>query len=118
MTTKKQYYENLKITPKSYDVYELLEEFKYKDITIPKGYCTNGADIPRIFWSIWPPNRSDYLPAVVVHDYLCDKKEYSKADKYFKEILQILEINKVTVFFFSKATKLYHKVRYNILKIR
>jgi hypothetical protein len=29
-----------------------------------------------------------YLPAVIVHGYLCDKEEYKNADKYFKEILQ------------------------------
>lgn len=31
------------------DRFELVEDYRYKDITVPKGYQTNGADIPRLF---------------------------------------------------------------------
>jgi len=82
-------YNNIVITPRPDDKYKTLKSFTYKDITIPENYYTNGADIPRFLWSFWPPNRSIYLPSVIVHDYLCDKGEYKKADEYFKEILEI-----------------------------
>ena len=37
-------------------------EYRYKDIAVPEGYETNGADIPRLFWSWTPPlNLSIYL---------------------------------------------------------
>jgi len=59
----------------------------YRDIIIYKGYYTNGANIPRILWALIPPNDPSTFPAVVVHDYLCDKEEYIKADDYLEDIL-------------------------------
>lgn len=114
ITSKYELYNSLHITPRPGDKYKLTRSFSYKDVTVPEGFHTNGADIPRPLWSIWPPNRSDYLPAVVIHDYLCELEEYEKADEYFKEILEILEINKITVSLFYNSTKAYHKVRYNV----
>jgi hypothetical protein len=112
------FYDKLIITPRPGDKYKILEDFTYKDVTVPTGYHTNGANIPRLLWWIWPPNRSDYLPAVVIHDYLCDKEEYEKADKYFKEILEHLKINRKTILFFHTGTVLYHKIRYDFLNIK
>ncbi len=60
----------------------------YKDIQIPKGYYTNGANIPKLLWTLIPPNDPMVFPAVVIHDYLCDKKEYIKADNYMDDILK------------------------------
>jgi len=113
---KYKLYEDLEISPRADDTYKILKDFTYKDVTVSAGYHTNGANIPRILWSIWPPNRSAYLPAVVIHDYLCEKGEYELADKYFKEILEILEIDKLTIWFFATFTRLYHVVKYDILK--
>jgi len=84
----------------------------YKDIIIPAGYETNGANRPRFWWIVRPPFYPTYMSAVLVHDYLCDKEEYKKADKYFKEILKDIEwniISKIEV----AVVKLYHKIRYN-----
>ncbi len=105
-------YNNISITPRPNDKYKVIKEFIYKDITIPINYHTNGADIPRFLWIFWPPNRSTYLPAVIVHDYLCDNQEYKKADKYFKEILETLNMSKITIFVFYYGVRLYHKIRY------
>jgi hypothetical protein len=105
-------YNNVVITPRLDDTYKLEKEFTYKDITVPKNYHTNGADIPRFLWIFWPPNRSVYIPAVIIHDYLCDKKEYKKADTYFKEILQVLNIGKFTIFMFYYSVRIYHELRY------
>jgi len=107
-------YKEIKISPLKNDRYVLLEDFIYKDVVVPKGYITNGADIPRLFWTIWPPNRSEYLPAVVIHDYLCDAELYPKADKYFEEILNILKVNRITVLFFTHFVKIYHRIRYGV----
>jgi len=105
-------YNNIEITPRPNDKYKVMKEIKYKDIIVPVNYHTNGADIPRFLWLFWPPNRSNYLPAVIIHDYLCDKKEYGKADSYFKEILLDLNVNKFTVWCFYHSVKLYHKLKY------
>lgn len=91
--------------------FQLLKSFSYKDVTVPKGYKTNGADVPRIFWSFFPPYRSDYLPAVIVHDYLCDIGEYKKADDYFESIMIELNIGKVTVFVMVGSVRIYHFFR-------
>jgi hypothetical protein len=109
---KKELYNNIKISPLKNDRYIILENIKYKNIIVPKGYTTNGANIPRIFWSIWPPNRSDYMPAVIIHDYLCDLEDYDKADEYFLEILKILKISKTTIFLFYNFVRIYHKIKY------
>ena len=103
-------YNSCIVSPRENDTYKILKEFTYKDITVPVGYHTNGADVPRIFWSFFPPNRSTYLPAVIVHDYLCSLKEWDKANLYFNEILDILEVGKATQFSFKWSTWGYFKI--------
>jgi len=105
-------YNRIEITPRPNDKYKVKRSFTYKDVTIPQNFYTNGADIPRFLWLFWPPNRSTYLPAVIIHDYLCDKKEYKKADKYFKEVLEHLGISKFTIYVFYYGVRIYHKLRY------
>ena len=93
--------------------FKLLQEYTVCGVTVPDGYETNGADIPRMFWSIVPPFKPKYLPAIVIHDYLCSKKDYAKADKYFEELLYSIEdtiITRLMVLF----VKIYHRVRYQI----
>lgn len=100
------------LKPFDKDKFKLVQEYKYKDINIPAGFKTNGANIPRIFWSIFPPNSPEYLSAVVVHDFLCEKEEYKKADLYFKEMLLSLKVSKWKIFVLYGAVRLYHKIRY------
>ena len=107
---KDKLYSDCVISPRAQDVYRLVEEFRYKDVIVPVGYKTNGADIPRILWSIFPPNRSTYLPAVIVHDYLCSLKQWKKANLYFNEILKILEVGFMTRISFRVGTFLYFKL--------
>lgn len=40
-------------------------------VNIPAGYLTDGASVPRAFWSIIPP-WGNYGQAAIVHDYLCE----------------------------------------------
>ena len=93
-------------------------------IHIDRGYQTNGADIPRLFWRLYPPYSPEYMPAVVLHDFLCDRAidEYSNkadlqdrflyADNAFREILERLNISKSKVKVFYNAVRLWHKLRY------
>lgn len=107
-------YVGINIQPTRNNRYKVLKEITYKDVTVPVGYTTDGASIPRIFWSFWPPNRSDYLPAAIVHDYMTDQnKDYKKADIYFKEIMEELGIDDLTIFFFYNSVRVYHKLKYN-----
>lgn len=87
--------------------------YEYKDITVPEGYRTNGANIPRIFWSWLPPFKPKYMHAVLVHDYLCDKELYKKADRYFEELLYSIEYS-VNTRSMALAVKLYHRLKYGV----
>lgn len=107
-------YSRCKIRPTGDGKYILLEVFRYKGITIPKGYKTNGADIPRVFWSFIPPFSPLLLPAIILHDYLCSLGEYKKADKWFKMILVDLKIRRWKREVLVRGVKSYHFLRYGI----
>lgn len=94
--------------------WEVLTEFSYyrtndenKIITVPEGFRTDLATVPRWLWSMFPPHDS-YAKAAVIHDYLYyygigTKKE---ADLIFKEALEVLELPK------WKVTALYNAVKF------
>lgn len=85
--------------------FRLLNEVEYlsakycgKDvytIHINKGYRWNGADILKPFWSIigYSSSSPEILPASMVHDWLCEHKDFIIKDgarvssEIFKEIL-------------------------------
>lgn len=62
-------------------------------VTVPTGFVTDGASIPRMFWNILSPF-GQYFPAALLHDYLysrgstmhfeCDREE---ADFLFLEAM-------------------------------
>ena len=81
----------IELKPLSSNKFELLEDYSYKDIVIPKGFITDGATVPRWFWIVVPPFKPRHLPAVIVHDYLIGKGEIKKGNKYFRELLLQLE---------------------------
>jgi len=87
------------------------QEFKYKDITVPKEFKCNGMDLKififKLFINKYQPN---CLKAVVVHDYLCSIEEYEKADKYMEELLPNIWQKRYIV----KLVKSYHEVRYGV----
>ncbi|PPB53100.1 hypothetical protein CDQ69_05920 [Campylobacter hyointestinalis subsp. hyointestinalis] len=103
------------LKPYDKDKFELVSEYEYKGIKIPAGYKTNGADIPRIFWSIFPPNSPEYISAALVHDYLCDKAkskaDYKYADKMLYEMMIALEVSKWKCKVFYLACRAYHKIK-------
>jgi hypothetical protein len=80
---------------------ELLEDFTYitnegPEITVPVGYRSDFASVPRFFWRVFPP-MGKYSHAAIVHDYLCDIKHprgYKWAAKVFKEAMQDLGVGR------------------------
>ncbi len=98
--------------------FELVEDYRYGDILIPKGYITDGASVPRIFWSIYPPNKAEYLSAALVHDYLTDLavkslRSFLEVDRIFKDMLVELSVSKLDVFLLYTSVRLYHIVKYH-----
>lgn len=106
-------YSDVSVTPLRGNKYKVNTQIHYRDIIVPEGYRTNGASIPRIFWSIFPPNKSDCLPAVIIHDYLCDLEDYAKADLYFNDALAELDVPKTCRVVMVYAVRLYHKYKYS-----
>lgn len=64
----------------------LLDDFHYRDPqgdrhTTEKGYLTDGASIPRFFWSLVGQPYGIYLRAAIIHDKLCDLADESATVK-------------------------------------
>lgn len=85
---------------------KLVFECDYVIYTIEPGFITDLASIPRVFWSLYPPD-GKYAPAAVLHDclYQVDWKRKS-ADKIFKKALKALKVRKLTrnILFYSVRT--------------
>lgn len=92
------------------DYWRILKGFKFylgdlseeKWVLVPAGYLTDGATLPRLFWSLLPPWGS-YGQAAVVHDILCEHLSITvhgieaqisraQADKAFKEAMIVLGV--------------------------
>lgn len=111
--TTLEIFEALKVSPTTDGNFVLLEDFCIDGLVIEKGYKTNGANVPRVFWSFIPPFKVQNLPAVVVHDWLCDKERYKEADELFEKLLNKFDLEPLKdemVF----AVKKYHKFKYKI----
>lgn len=53
-----------------------------KEITIPKGYVWDLASVPRLLWSLVPPD-SDAELAFLIHDYLYENHKILNYDQKF-----------------------------------
>lgn len=83
---------------------KLIDYYKQKTytFTIPKGYCWDGATVPRIFWRlVGSKTDSAFLIASMVHDVLCEHHDYVDndryfADKVFERLLYVANVNAFT----------------------
>jgi hypothetical protein len=79
-------------------IFQLTESFRYHSsvgtIRIPKGFYTDGASVPKIFWSLLDP-WSNFFSSAIVHDWLYSKDsndifpvaDRKEADLIFKEAM-------------------------------
>lgn len=111
------------------DYYHTVEDFTYviddypstKLVRVPAGFLSDGASIPRAFWSFASPI-GRHAQAAILHDYLCEtltilvdgtpeKITRKEADVIFKESLLVLGVSK------TKAQIMYAAVSgYRIVK--
>ncbi len=89
----------------------LVDYKKYKtyNFEIPKGYCYDGASIPRVFWRIIGSNTDNrFLIPALIHDVLCENHHYIDNDRKFStEVFNaLLEASEVSAFkrFWMKNT--------------
>ena len=94
-----------------------------KRIEVPKGYLTDGATVPRLFWSLVPPWGA-YGQATVLHDWLCEYMGYydngfwtkinrKEVDEIFNQAMKDLGVKSSTRSLMYNAVKLYRKVTGN-----
>lgn len=66
-------------------------------LTVPAGFVTDFASVPRLFWNILPPF-GRYGKAAIVHDYLYRTPGYVSrpvADALFLEAMKVLGVGRL-----------------------
>lgn len=73
---------------------ELMADFEYVKVKVPKGFISDGASIPRAFWSIIGHPFGPALEGAVIHDYLYFKGLLTRkeCDKLFLEAMKELKV--------------------------
>jgi hypothetical protein len=79
----------------------------YRPVVVPSGFVTDLASIPRIFWSLLPPD-GEYAYAAVIHDYLYWVQTIARqdADEIFKFCMQDFHVNSYTIATIYDAVRL------------
>lgn len=82
-------------------------------ITIPDGFNTNLASIPRLLYTIFPRS-SDYDLAAAVHDYLYETGKYPRkvCDKIFKDFLILSNVSDKVASRMYRAVRVFGKNHY------
>lgn len=96
---------------------ELFDKKKNKkyNFEIPKGYCYDGASVPRFFWRIIGSNTDNkFLIAALVHDVLCENHKYIDNDRQlstevFNALLEVSEVNPFKRFCMKNSVDLYQR---------
>ncbi|WP_454865948.1 DUF1353 domain-containing protein [Pseudomonas umsongensis] len=91
----------------------------HKKVEVPKGFVTDLASIPRVFWSLLRPD-ADYAYAAIVHDYLywLQATGRKEADDILKFSMEDLEVDKVTVATIYNAVRAFGESAWNENKAR
>jgi Protein of unknown function (DUF1353) len=76
----------------------LSEPQNLQAVSVPTGFITDFASIPRVFWSALKPD-GEYAYAAVVHDYLywIQSRPRDEADEILKLAMQDLKVGGLTV---------------------
>jgi len=95
--------EHVKTVPGERQLFKVLDPFVYEIgrkgsgyyVTVPAGFVTDFASVPRVLWSLFPPI-GEYGKAAVVHDWLYHYSSgFSKcvADAVFYEAMKALGVS-------------------------
>jgi hypothetical protein len=93
--------------------FRLLHRFRYfgtSRVIVHRGFVTDGASIPRIFWNIMAPTGS-YFSAAIIHDFLYsgfnEDVSRAKSDKIFREAMKSIGVPLVTREIIYRAVRLF-----------
>ena len=96
------------------NMFILSQPYIIKGVLIPKGFKSDGltlkARVLRLVVSKYSPK---FMPFYFIHDYLCDKEEYKKADDLGQEVLFEIEKSWRTKAMISMV-KWYHRFAYDV----
>lgn len=83
-------------------------------ITVPIGFITDYASVPRFFWRLCPPTGKGYTGAAVIHDYLYRQPMYSRlmADAIFLEAMQVGGVPRWKRWIMFSAVRLFGRSSY------
>ncbi len=96
-----------------------LEDYKkHKSygFSVPKGYCYDGASIPRLFWRVIGSNTDNrFLIPALIHDVLCEHHEYVDYDRkfstaVFNALLQVSDISPFKRFLMKNSVDVFQKL--------
>lgn len=96
------------------NLYDKVKERGY-GFKINKGYCYDGASIPRMFWRlIGAPTDNKFLIAALVHDYLCENHHLILNDRefsteVFNALLEESEVNKFKRFLMKYSVDTFQR---------
>ena len=81
--------------------------------TIPKGFITDFASVPRCFWSLIPP-MGRYGKAALLHDYLYNTKSVSRreADRIFLETMFLMGVSRWKAYVMYVAVRVFGWLRW------
>jgi hypothetical protein len=73
-------------------IYAVFTNGFFVEITVPEGFETDLASVPRLFWSIIPPF-GKYNRAAIIHDYMCRRGiDGFLCDAVFRSIMKTLKV--------------------------
>lgn len=100
---------------------------KRYEFTIPQGYLTDGATVPRLVWT-FIPLWDECTTAVVIHDYLCNQNwikvngklisiDRRTSDELFLAVMEFTGVSKIKRFIIYNFVRLHaelfnHKAPY------
>lgn len=97
-------------------VYEVDALGSGKVITVPAGFLTDGASVPRVLWAILPA-WGRYSRAAVVHDHLCElikrgrphplSPTFAEAARIFRQAMKVCGVGTLTRWAMWAAVRLH-----------
>jgi hypothetical protein len=94
--------------------WKLQNDFSYEDdsiqVTIKSNFITDGASIPKIFWSIvGNPLENDLLKPAIIHDglYTLMQLKRLECDKLLKEMMLFNGTSKAKTYFIYYAVRFF-----------
>ncbi|ECB2272091.1 DUF1353 domain-containing protein, partial [Salmonella enterica subsp. enterica serovar Newport] len=83
-------------------------------ISVPAGFITDLASVPRIFWTFMPPD-GKYAKAAIIHDYLYDNALRTKkeADRIFLDGMTVLGVPKWKRIVMYLAVRIFGRGNYS-----